>query len=68
MINVENKMKIYEIDGVDPGFDTSLTVTSHWNRQDFVTIRTPGVKSKSYTVCAQDLLNAVANATNTGRL
>ena len=67
MISVESKIRICEVDGSDCEFDTHLTITSHWNREDMVVIETPGTGKKRYTVVAADLHRAVTNATNTGR-
>lgn len=45
-IEVENKIKIYETDGVETPIANNdiLLIKSHWNRDEFVIIGLPGTK------------------------
>lgn len=66
MIEVESKVRCYEIDGKDtPMIDTPrIIVRGHWNIDTFVVLEIDG---KRYTVSAKDLHAAINNATNTAR-
>jgi hypothetical protein len=64
-LEIENRLEIYEIDGDDIGTadeDKKLIVRSHWNRREFVVIELE--KDRSVTVVADDLKDAIQNATN----
>ena len=65
MIDVSSKLTIYEINGEETkGLNLpTITVSSHWNVRDWVVIE---VEGKKFTVVANDLKDAVDNATNTG--
>lgn len=69
MIEVQNIIPVYEIDGqevkfADPKLRPTIGVASHWNRMDLVVIK---IGDKNYTVVAGDLITAIKNATNTNR-
>ena len=66
MIDVINKIEIYEIDGkeVPTGESKVLEVLSHWNRPNMVVIK---IEDKRYTVAEKELVAAIKNATNTAR-
>lgn len=64
MINVENEVKIYKVNGDDNKTDILLRVRNHWNDNDFVTIE---IDNKTITVLACDLKAAITNATNVNR-
>jgi hypothetical protein len=66
VIAVTNKLKVYEIDGVEvsPSGTVEISVVSHWNRDSLVQIVIDG---RRLTVVAADLCAAIANATNTAR-
>lgn len=69
MITSENKVKIYEIDGTEPNYDTNIIIQSYWTGdKEKVVITVPGVNSKCYTVLAKDILAAVENSQNTARV
>jgi hypothetical protein len=67
MITVESKVQVYEVNGKDaPAIDgPKLTVTSHWNLNDRVTLQFDG--GEKFTVVAADLRAAIDNATNSRR-
>ena len=64
MIEVNQKIQVYEEDGFDIsiGEDKTIGIESHWDDDSLVTIV---IGSKSYTVNASDLERAIENATNT---
>lgn len=64
MMDVVNKIKIYEIDDeeVESNEDKFLTISSHWNEKDMVNIQIED--GKIVTVSATDLYKAIENATN----
>ena len=68
MIDVENKVKIYEMDGDDYcsiGDDKEkLLVKNHWNNHHMVVLK---LGDKKITVCAKELRTAIENSTNTAR-
>lgn len=66
MISVANRITVYEVNGKEgePSVPRpEITVTSHWNRNNFVTIE---IEGQRYTVVANDLLAAIQNAKNSG--
>lgn len=62
-IEVEQKVEIYEIDDEEVSTNKKLEVNSHWNRDEFVVLKFEGI---SITVDADNLRDAIRNATNTG--
>jgi hypothetical protein len=65
MIKVRNEVTVYEIDGKETSVPSPvIVVCSHWNRDSLVVLESDGMR---LTVSARDLLEAVANATNSGR-
>jgi len=64
MIEVNQKIQVYEEDGFDVPMDVDKTIgiKSHRNDDSLVMIV---IGSKSYTVGASDLERAIENATNT---
>jgi hypothetical protein len=66
MIKVSNEVPLYEVNGSDVGVlkEGPLIVEAHWNRCEFVRIKHGDL---DVTVCAKDILAAIANATNTSR-
>lgn len=67
-ITVVNTVKAYEVDGTEPhpgGPEIMIKVSSHWNRSEFVVLETPD--GTRFTVAADDLQRAIANAVNRGR-
>ena len=66
MIKVENKINLYEVNGVEVNVvpEPTVIVSSHWNDHKMIVIDTGNNK---ITVKASDLLAAIANATNTAR-
>jgi len=61
---IVNEIKVYEINGKDTEipFETRLYVESHWTSScKFVVLN---FKDMSITVAANDLLEAIKNATN----
>ena len=67
MINVVNKLNIYEVDGKETNNikdEKILEVKSHWNIQRFVILKFNDVE---ITVSARDLETAIKNATNTNK-
>lgn len=66
MINVVNKLKIYEINDeeIDINDEKILEVENHWNIRNFVVLKFNDVK---ITVSANDLEAAIKNATNTNK-
>lgn len=67
MIKVANEITLYETDGKETSGCPLpiMIVRSHWNRNTLVVLEIAGER---VTVCARDLLAAVANATNVSRL
>lgn len=68
MINVSSQVKIYEVNGgesVPPSLET-MTVSSHWNIDNFVVIKVPGSQN-TYTVSRRDMEAAIHNAGNSNR-
>ena len=65
MIHVENKIRVYEIDGeVCEGADQPyVIVKSHWNLDTRVVLL---VGDSEVTVVGSDLRKAIENATNIG--
>lgn len=66
MIKVTSDLIVYEFDGTDSAYKRdcpSLSVRSHWNRDNFVVI---AVGDHKYTVSGRDLVAAIVNAQNTG--
>ncbi len=63
MIEVENKVELYELNGDEiSGIDRpTITVKSHWNDDDFVIIV---IDNKEYTVAENDIITAIKNACN----
>lgn len=62
MINVTNKLKVYEVDRKESQINgPEITVSSHWNRQEFVNLT---INDKTYTILAKDLEAALKNSTN----
>lgn len=59
-IEVTNKIKVYEVNGKE-AFGTGIQLNSHWNLSNRVVIIIRGME---YTVIAEDLSNAIENATN----
>ena len=66
MIDVVNKVKVYEIDGEDTEMveTPTIEVRSHWNDPDRVVL---AIGRKKWTILAKDLEAAVSNATHTVR-
>jgi ribosomal protein L25 (general stress protein Ctc) len=64
MIDVENEVKIYKINGDYNETDASLKVRNHWSDNDFITLE---VDDKTITILAADLKAAIQNATNVNR-
>lgn len=66
MIDVENKIRIYEINDeeVDWNENHKLTIRSHWNRNEMVVLELDG---KKIGVVARDLEAAIQNAKNVNR-
>lgn len=66
MIEVTNRVKIYEVNGQEENVakDDHLIVSSHWNEPSKVELVIAGDK---ITVVAKDLRAAIDNATNSGR-
>ena len=65
MIEVTNKLKIYEINGKEVDiFENILEVKNHWNINEFVVLNYNGI---TITVSAKDLREAISNATNTAK-
>ncbi len=66
MMDVINKIKVYEIDGDDniKFNDTSIEVKSHWNYHNFIVLNIFG---KEITVVAEELERAIQNAINVSR-
>lgn len=66
MIKSVNTVKIYEVDDKEcmVGGDLSLQVESHWNRDEFVVLRSDDALSMKITVLRRDLEAAIKNATN----
>jgi len=65
LIKVNCDVTLFEIDGKDAATDNKrIQVNSHWNRPALVVLVVDG---KSFTVAADDLKAAIANATNTSR-
>lgn len=65
MMDVINRIKVYEIDGDDKiGYDTSIEIKSHWNYRDFIVLNIFG---KEITVVAEDLEKAIQNSINVSR-
>ena len=66
MIEVFNKVKIYEINGEDTNYNdnTILVVKSNWIDDKRIIIEYNGME---LTVVASDLQDAIKNATNTSR-
>ncbi len=77
MLDVMNKVQIYEIDDEDcEGEGKVLIVSNHWNDEDMVNIQMATVNddgditkkdSAMLTVSAEDLRKALDNATNVNR-
>jgi hypothetical protein len=65
MIEVENKVKIYDIAGKKNTDVSEIKITSHWNDDRFINIILPGFSELK--VLAGDLEAAIKNATNTAR-
>ncbi len=64
MIEVNQKIKVYEIDDIDTTTEKYINVNSHWNHDEFVVIK---IGKKTYTVDGIDLKAAIDNAMNTKR-
>ena len=65
MIEVQNKVPVYEVDGKDVAISgPKIHVLSHWSSPDRVVLQVGDTK---WTVVAADLEAAVKNATNTRR-
>ena len=65
MMDVINKIKVYEIDGDDNiKNDTSIEIKSHWTFRNFIVL---DIFGKEITVVAEDLERAIQNATNVSR-
>jgi len=62
-MEVENKIKIYEVNGneVEIGKSKSLIVKSHWNRKDLVVLK---FGKQEITVSKRTLEKAIDNAEN----
>lgn len=60
---VENKIKIYRIDGIDTtvGEKTELIMTNVWNRKQFVELQIGD--GKKIVVNSSDLIKAISNST-----
>lgn len=69
MIEVINKIEVYEINGTEMKCLKSdrpcLKVLSHWNRDEFVTIQLND--EDKITVLAKELQSAIENARNISR-
>jgi len=66
-MEVENKLKVYEVDDVEVKLgekNPEIIIKNHWNRNNFVVIE---INEKRYTVSAAELDAAIENATNTRR-
>ena len=63
-IDVQSIIKVYEINGeeVDIGKEKTISLHSHWNRNEFVVIK---IGKVTYTVVKEDLEKAIQNACNT---
>ena len=59
-MKVQNEITVYEIDGTETR-NSNIAIESHWNWHDRVVLIVGG---KEYTVEAEDLTRAIANATN----
>lgn len=66
MIEVINKVRIYEVDGKETNYGDNdvLVVKSNWGYATRIVIEYNGVE---LTVVASDLQDAIKNATNTAR-
>lgn len=66
MIKVENKIDLYEVNGVEVNMSAppDIIISSHWNDRRLIVIDSG---DKKLTIKASDLLAAIANATNTAR-
>jgi hypothetical protein len=65
MIEVQNKVPVYEVDGKDVAISgPKIHVLSHWNSGDRVVLQ---IGERTWTVIAADLEAAIKNATNTRR-
>ena len=64
-VEVKQKIEVYEINDEDVpiGKTETMSVDSHWNRDEFVVL---GFRGKRLTVTASNLQDAIRNATNTG--
>lgn len=65
-MEVENKIKIYEVEGQKAQQSGSgspmITVKNHWNSPKFIVLKCDD--GKSYTVVANEIIAAVTNAMN----
>lgn len=65
MIEVTNKVNVYEIDNRESDWQTSsIEVKSHWNSGSYVVLVVAG---KSYTVVAKDIEASIKNARNAAK-
>lgn len=64
-IDVESKVKIYEVDGHDVTTleHPLILVQSHWSRNSMVVL---SIGDKKWTVLARDLEAAIRNGCNSG--
>ena len=67
MLDVESRLPILEIDGVEQDLDPKmvLVVRNNWNRSNLVVLKiSTGGKDHEVTVLASALKRAIDNATN----
>ena len=64
MIEVKQIVEILEEDGEQFPSNKRITVSSHWNHNEWVVIK---VGKREFAVLAEDLTTAIENATNINR-
>ena len=62
---VRNEIKVLELNGSETQDAKPIFIESHWNRAQIVVVELHGVKM---AVLADELIAAVQNARNTGRM